>query len=521
MGEVPIRREILDVLILVEKAKDLTTQEERTVELEQENRQVRRPGWDAFVLALLVFAQMQIWSFGEDSMPREMRLNDILRHPILGNIVPSVGEDAFGAVGPRPTDPIGLLLNALTLGFLAGYLLIDLVRASTANKQQLQTRLKWLFLAAIVLTTLYLPTAKLILLRNQSGPASYTHDGGVIQTESTIEFFLHGKNPYVEEYVDTPMAEWGFNEYRTALYHYPYLPWTFVFSAPFYLIGQAVGFYDQRIVYLLLMAVALVLSRHLVDEPRRKFALVACLALNPIMSLDIIFGQNDSYVLGWIVLSLVCWRAWDLRLGRGVAGEHGRMRWLLVASALLFGLACASKPTAWFLAPFYGLLLVRDQQGGGGGGWLALLRAIPMVLRRAWPALLIFGLLVAPYLIWNVEAFYDDVWRWSNGQGETGYQIWGWGASNFVLAFGLVSGRFALWPFWILELLIALPVLLWFVRRQQIENTLANAAWHYGLFLLIFFYGSRFLNENYLGYIFAFVAIGFLTQQNAEHDDCL
>ena len=29
--------------------------------------------------------------------------------------------------------------------------------------------------------------------------------------------------------------------------------------------------------------------------------------------------------------------------------------------------------------------------------------------------------------------------------------------------------------------------------------TLYNACWHYGVFLLAFFYGSRFLNENYLG----------------------
>ena len=53
------------------------------------------------------------------------------------------------------------------------------------------------------------------------------------------------------------MAEWGFSQYRTALYHYPYLPWTFVFSAPFFVAGTAIGFYDQRLVYLLLYALML------------------------------------------------------------------------------------------------------------------------------------------------------------------------------------------------------------------------------------------------------------------------
>ena len=90
------------------------------------------------------------------------------------------------------------------------------------------------------------------------------------------------------------MAEWGFSRYRTALYHYPYLPWTFIASAPFYLAGQASVVYDQRWLYLLLMAVALALSPRLAGDPRAKLALVAILGLNPIMALDLIFGQNDA-----------------------------------------------------------------------------------------------------------------------------------------------------------------------------------------------------------------------------------
>ncbi|MEZ4830400.1 MAG: hypothetical protein R2873_00100 [Caldilineaceae bacterium] len=120
-------------------------------------------------------------------------------------------------------------------------------------------------------------------------------------------------------------------------------------------------------------------------------------------------------------------------------------------------------------------------------------------------------MLVGPYLVWDAAALYDDVWRWSSGQGETGYQIWGWGASNFILALGLVTDRFGQWPFWIVQVTLTLPVLLWFLHRQQKDNTLSAAAWHYAILLAIFFYGSRFLNENYLGYILAFMAIGFAT----------
>ena len=79
-----------------------------------------------------------------------------------------------------------------------------------------------------------------------------------------------------------------------------------------------------------------------------------------------------------------------------------------------------------------------------------------------------------------------------------------------MLALGLVPDRFAQWPFWLTEVLVTLPLLVWFVLRQLRANSLPNAAWHYGVLLLVFFYTSRFLNENYLGYILAFLAIGIL-----------
>ncbi|MCC9077531.1 hypothetical protein FKZ61_015625 [Litorilinea aerophila] len=458
------------------------------------------PGWDALLLALLVIALLQITGLAEAAaLPN--RVQDVWQHPLLGRLLPEAGKQAMGEIGPRPGDPVGLLLHALTLGFLLGYLVVDL-----AARGRVQVRLKWMLLVAILATAVFLPTGKLIALRAAHGPASYTHDGGVIQTEAAITYFWQGKNPYREDYVETPMAEWGFSQYRTALYHYPYLPWTFIFSTPFAALGWAVGLYDQRLVYLALLALALALAPRLASTPRRQLALVALLGLNPMMALDVIFGQNDVFVLSWLLFSLVAWHRWQERQRAGVHAPG-----LVALSAILFGLACASKPTAWFMAPFYGLLLVGPEVTGGG--WREVLRAIPTLLRRAAPALAIFGLLIVPYLAWDAAALYDDVWRWSSGQGETGYQIWGWGASNFVLALGLVPDRFAYWPFWIPELLVAVPLLAWLIHRQLRDNTLAQGCWHYGLFLLGFFYVSRFLNENYLGYILAFLAVGILARE--------
>lgn len=461
----------------------------------------RGPGADSILLILLTLALIRIDSLAEAAVLPTLR-QDVLRHPLLGSLLPPAGVTAMGERAPWPGEPVGLVLIALALGFVFLYLLVDLARPSLWR-----SRAKWMLLTGVLATALFLPSLKLVLLRQQSGPASYTHDGGVIQTEATIDFLLRGLNPYVEDYTETPMAEWGFDEYRTALYHYPYLPWTFVFSAPFYLAGQAAGFYDQRLVYLLLLAIALALIPRLFSGEREQMAAVMLVGLNPLMGLDVIFGQNDSFVLAWMIFSLVAWRRW-----RQGGGE--RWRWL---SALLYGLACASKPTAWFFAPFYALLLLADRDDLAVGGWGGLVRAVPTVLRRVWPALLVFAGLIGPYLVWDAGAFYDDVWRWSSGQGETGYQIWGWGASNFVLALGLVADRFGQWPFWALEVVVALPLLLWFLARQRQENRPGLALWHYALLLGCFFFVSRFLNENYLGFLLAFFGLGYLMEkENAD-----
>lgn len=467
-------------------------------------------GWDALLLALLTLALLMITGFAESGLGG--RFADVARHPLLGQILPAAGVAAMGEIGPRPAEPLGLLLQATTLALLMGYFWVDL-----GLRGRWQQRCKWGLLVAMILCAIYLPTIKLMLLDAQGPRGSYSHDGGVLQTEATIDFFLSGKNPYVEDYTATPMATWGHPDFRTALYHYPYLPWTFVFSAPFYLLGKAIGFYDQRIVYLLLLAVALATVSRLAQTPRTKLALVAFVGLNPLMGLDILFGQNDVFVLCWVLFALVAWQRGEERAHEGSArAEAGAEKqeqkgeFYRLFSVLCFGAACASKPTAWFFAPFFALLLLADQPAAPVTGrrivqWLTLL------VRRSWPAFLLFGLLIVPYVLWDAFAIYDDVWRWSNGQGETGYQIWGWGASNFILALGFVNGRFAQWPFWQLELLIALPTLLWFLYRQVRGNTLGNACWHYGVFLFVFFYSSRFFNENYIAYILTFLALGILT----------
>jgi hypothetical protein len=439
---------------------------------------------DALILFVLVTARIRIDTLADNVLPQ--------RHEDVRQLVDGWWPAwSLDLLAHPESDPVSIMLIAAAFALLIAYLVIDIF--STEGKTT-----HWVKLALVYGLIILLVFGKSLLfvnLRQIRGPASYAHDGGVIQTEVTIEYFLQGLNPYVEDYVDTPMAEWGFSEYRTALYHYPYLPWTFIFSAPFYLASQtAFGWFDERLVYLLLFGLTLLLTHKLVDRPQQKRIALMLIGLNPILAVSLIFGENDPFVLAWIVLGL-----WLLKYQRPLLGSAA------------FGLACASKPTAWFLAPFWVLYVLRDQWGDRLIPPLSTWRLhLTSLVRQTWTLPVVILLSAGPWLVWDADAMYDDVWRWSAGLGPTGYQIWGWGASNYVLAFGWVSDRFQYWPFIIPGFLLGIPLLVFLLRRQAKTNTMASMLYSYGLFLLVFFYVSRFMQPNYLGYILAFLTLGVL-----------
>ncbi|MEZ4584167.1 MAG: hypothetical protein R3A10_21460 [Caldilineaceae bacterium] len=167
-------------------------------------------GLGRLLLALLVLAHLQVLGLAE-SAALPLRLQDVLRHPVLGRLI-----------RPRASRPSARSVRVGRAGG-PGALCVDrgrraaLFRGRSGPARPAQATGEVALLALIIVTALVLPTGQAHPLAPGSGPASYTHDGGVIQTEATIRFLLEGRNPYVEDYTETPMAEWGFSEYRTAL----------------------------------------------------------------------------------------------------------------------------------------------------------------------------------------------------------------------------------------------------------------------------------------------------------------
>lgn len=448
---------------------------------------MRIKSFDVLLLFLLAIARVRIDTLA-DRLVAPRRVELIQRIPVLGSLLP---QKSLDLLHHWMTDPISLLLISITFGLLILYIVFDVW---PGMREEGRYRAKLAIVICMVFTTVVASSVFSVLLRRVAGPASYCHDGGVIQTEETIKYILAGKNPYVEDYVDTPMAEWGI-EFRSALYHYPYLPWTFLFSTPFYLLSQAtIGWYDQRLIYLVLFLAMLILAPRLARDRDRRLCLVMVLGLNPIMGSDIIFGQNDVFILAWILFSVYLLR-------------RGSVAWSLV----MLGLACASKPTAWFLIPFYVLYLLGQEATLKGGNMKGMALS---VTRKAVPLILVVAILVLPLALWDFDAMYDDIWRWSSGTGETPYQITGWGLANLVLALGLVESRLDYFPFWIPQLLVCLPLSLFLLWRQWRQNTVSTMLYNYAFLMLAFFYTSRFMNENYLGYILAILALAFFTDSS-------
>lgn len=448
---------------------------------------MRIKSFDVLLFFVLVLARVRIDTLA-DRLVAQRRIELIKRIPLVGSLLP---QSSLDLLQHWMTDPISLLLISTAFGLLLLYLFFDLWHGIS---EQGRHRAKLALVFCMVFITVVSLSTFSVLLRHVTGPASFSHDGGVIQTEEATRYVLAGKNPYVEDYVDTPMAEWGL-DYRTALYHYPYLPWTFLSSAPVQLLSETfLGWYDQRFVYLTLFVVLLVVAARLLPEGDERLCLVMVLGLNPIMGSDIIFGQNDVFTLAWIVFSIYLLK-------------RGKDSW----SMLMLGLACASKPTAWFLLPFYLLYLVRRDKFSPRSE----IRALGLyLLREMLPLLIVLAVLVLPFALWDLDAMLDDVWRWSSGTAEVPYQITGWGLANFVLALGLVDSRLDYFPFWIPELLICLPLMLYLLRRQWKHNSLASMLYHYAFLALAFFYTSRFMNENYLGYLLAVIAIAILVDSS-------
>jgi len=341
------------------------------------------------------------------------------------------------------------------------------------------TRQRAVHVASILAVFVVIPTLASIVLRETGKPYTYIHDGALM-IEWAARKLLLGQNPYVADYLDTPLYYWPMVN-NPALYHLTYFPFLFLVTTPFVWFFDKVGlFWDQRYLYLPAYLATLALVPLLARRVDHRLALVALVGLNAQLFPFVAEGRNDFIVL--------------LPLFAGIALLQRERRTL---GALAIAVAAAAKLHAVFIMPFVAVWLVATRK--------------PRTLREAWdalwpplwPATLFLAITFLPFLINDFAAFYDDVVRYNAGGAAWTYPISGMGFSALLLAVGVIEFRQADFPFAAIEIAVAAPIALWWMRKLWKRPTLDTLLTGYALTLLAFLFFGRYFQGNYLGYILA------------------
>ena len=346
------------------------------------------------------------------------------------------------------------------------------------------TRDRWLHLAAIIVVFAVVPTIASIVLRETGRPYTYVHDGAIMVEEAARKL-LAGNNPYVTDYLDTPLYYWPMVN-NPALYHLTYFPFLFLVTTPFVWAFDRIGlFWDQRYLYLPAYLATLAILPSLVAKVPQRLALVALVGLNPQLFPFVVEGRNDFFVLVFLFAGISL-----------VQKEHRGL------GALLIAVAGAVKLHALFLLPFLVVYFVAHPPPGA---------ARPRDLRALWsalarplgPAAAFLGVTFLPFLIADFPAFYDDVVRYNAGGAAWSYPISGMGFSALLLTLGVIPNPQADFPFALVEAVVAIPLAGYFALRLWREPSISLMLGGYALTLLAFLFFGRYFQGNYLGYILA------------------
>ncbi len=341
------------------------------------------------------------------------------------------------------------------------------------------SRQRAIHVASIIAVFVIVPTLASIVLRETGKPYTYIHDGALM-IEWAARKLLLGQNPYVADYLDTPLYYWPMVN-NPALYHLTYFPLLFLVTTPFVWLFDKVGlFWDQRYLYLPAYVATLAVVPLLARRVDNRLALVALVGLNPQLFPFVVEGRNDFFVLLFLFAGITL-----------LQREHRTLGPLAIA------VGAAAKLHAVLIMPFIAVwLLATRRPRTVREAWDALWRPL-------WPATLFLAVTFLPFLLNDFAALYDDVIRYNAGGAAWTYPISGMGFSALLLALGVIEFRQADFPFAAIEIAVATPIALWWMWKLWRTPTLATLLTGYALTLLAFLFFGRYFHGNYLGYILA------------------
>jgi hypothetical protein len=325
--------------------------------------------------------------------------------------------------------------------------------------------------------------------RGYSDALENVHDGA-IQVESALVYLSQGKNPYVESYVDTPLKFFGFSDggefvANPALDYFVYLPGFLVTSLPVQQVFSWLNItYDQRWVYLVIYIGLVLILPTTMEKTALKLPLLIAVALNPLVANPVKIGMNDVVILFLVVVSI----------------RLLQVRYFSV-SALVFAFACTFKQSAWFIAPFYLLLL--------WGEMPAFSRSKHFVKNILFMGA-IFAIIVLPFALWDFQHFFEDIWVYPSGGLSVNYPIRGYTIGTLLVGAGIIETQFTPFPFGLLQLVGGIPFLALLLRWQWQENNIGRMMFATGTFIFILGFASRFFQDNYVGFVVSMLLFGLI-----------
>ncbi|MBI2031277.1 MAG: DUF2029 domain-containing protein [Candidatus Levybacteria bacterium] len=368
--------------------------------------------------------------------------------------------------GGTPYWLFGLIFFGLLL-----YIIFDLINLREKILNIIKHSLLWILIITIIGSAFY----SAIVVRHQTVPEYGIHDMP-LQQESAIRFLLHGKNPYATTYFGTPLERWNYSdkEINPALYHFVTPPFYILFAIPFYLATAHgyPGFFDARIPLLFLFFVMLITAGRLVKDEDKKRQFLILLSFNPATLGYFLEGRDDIFMFSFLLAGLyLFYKKKDLLAG------------------ILLALAFAVKQSVWPIFPFYFAYFYFKNKNFKK----TVIKIIPFAIT--------FSTVVLPFFFWNPGAYLDSTIFYLSGNTLHSYPISGYGFGSVLKEFGIISDVYSYYPFWIWQVAVGLPLIIFLIKWQRKENTIQKLLLAYGIFLIVFWYFSRYLNNSHLGYL--------------------
>ncbi|MCP4363657.1 MAG: DUF2029 domain-containing protein [Chloroflexi bacterium] len=312
----------------------------------------------------------------------------------------------------------------------------------------------------------------------------HMHDGAY-QVEMALERLTNGDNPYAASYNDSIMLLWNLETgVNPAVEHLIYLPGLLLLSMPFQAVTTAVlGFYDQRLLYLLAFVIVIFILPTIVQKPMYKLALIVGIGLNPWVAKPVAVGMNDIMIILCLLIAAVL-----------LHKKHPY--W----AAIILGLACTMKQSAWLITPFF--LLAIYLAAPPEKRWRQVITAVALIA-------LMMIIIIGPLALWDLPAFIDDTFAYASGTASSlNYPIRGYTLGRLLVVFETVASDQDTYPFWRWQLLFGLPVLALSLYYQWRQHTLPAMFLAASFFIFALGFVSRYFQYNYVGFVVTLAFLG-------------